>query len=164
MINNSKSMKRGRKIQRQHFFRAAALIWMAVIFSFSAQDGGHSGALSSAIAHWLMAELPGGERLPARMAALVIRKGAHMAEYAILAVLLFNSFGFKTPSMRRLWGSAAIAVAYAATDEAHQLLVAGRAGQWMDVAIDSVGVMVGLALCWHICRWRGRRSRRTQGQ
>jgi VanZ family protein len=151
-------------MRRRYFFRTAALIWMAVIFGFSAQDGGHSGALSSAIAHWLIAGWPGGEKLSVQTAALVIRKAAHMAEYAILAILLFNSFGFKTALTRRLWRSAAIAAAYAATDEAHQLLVAGRAGQLRDIAIDSVGVVAGLALCWWLSRWRAGRARRTHGQ
>ena len=71
-----------------------------------------------------------------------------MTEYAILAILLFNSFGLQTLLKRRLWRSAVIAVVYAMTDEAHQLLVAGRAGQLKDVVIDSAGVIAGLALCW----------------
>ena len=149
-------------MRRRYFFRIASLIWMAVIFSFSAQDGSHSGALSSSIAHWLIAGLPGGKELSAQTIVLIIRKGAHMTEYAILAILLFNSFGFQTLLKRRLWRSAVIAVVYAMTDEAHQLLVAGRAGQLKDVVIDSAGVIAGLALCWWLSRWRARRTSRTR--
>ncbi|WP_329887503.1 VanZ family protein [Pseudoramibacter faecis] len=148
-------------MRRRYFFRIVSLIWMAVIFSFSAQDGSHSGTLSSSIAHWLIAGLPGGKELSAQMIVLIIRKGAHMTEYAILAILLFNSFDFKTLLKRQLWRSAVIAVAYAMTDETHQLLVAGRAGQPRDVVIDSAGVIVGLALCWWLSRRRARRASRT---
>ena len=41
----------------------------------------------------------------------------------------------------------ALGVAYAATDEIHQHFVSGRHGAPVDVAIDAVGVLVGVLAC-----------------
>jgi VanZ family protein len=74
----------------------------------------------------------------------VLRKGAHMTEYAILACLLVRA----TSSYAWAFG---VAVAYAATDEFHQTFVRGRHGSPIDAGIDAVGALVGLAV-WHRSR------------
>ena len=94
------------------------LVWAGVIFAFSSIP-----SLSSGLGGW----------------DLVLRKLAHMTEYAILAVLLVRAIGSYT-------GAFALAVAYAATDEVHQLFVRGRHGAPLDVAIDAVGALIGLGL------------------
>jgi VanZ family protein len=70
---------------------------------------------------------------------LVLRKAAHVTEYAIFGALLVRALG-------RSVGAAALAIAYAASDEVHQHFVRGRAGTIGDVAVDAVGVIVGIAL------------------
>lgn len=45
-----------------------------------------------------------------------------------------------------------ITVLYAISDEAHQLWVAGRYGQPLDVVIDTTGGLLGL---WLTARWFG---------
>ena len=46
---------------------------------------------------------------------------------------------------------------YAVLDELHQLDVDGRSGQWMDVLIDSGGVILGvLFISWLILQARKR--------
>jgi VanZ family protein len=70
----------------------------------------------------------------------VLRKCAHTLEYAILGALLLRALGRETPAF--LAG-----VAYAATDELHQHFVHGRHASPVDVAIDAVGVTLGL-LAW----------------
>jgi VanZ family protein len=69
----------------------------------------------------------------------VLRKGAHMTEYAILAALLVRALGRELPAF-------ALGVAYAASDELHQHFVRGRHASPVDVAIDAVGLLIGLAL------------------
>jgi VanZ family protein len=76
---------------------------------------------------------------------LVLRKAAHFAEYAILGALLVRALD--RPAI-----ASALAIAYAATDELHQHFVSGRAGTVVDVAVDAVGVVVGVVL------YRGVRS------
>jgi VanZ family protein len=90
--------------------------WAAVIFAFSSVPH-----LSSGLGTW----------------DLVLRKCAHMTEYAILAVLLRRALGRDLPAFL-------LGVAYAATDEFHQHFVAGRHASPVDVAIDSLGLALGL--------------------
>jgi VanZ family protein len=69
----------------------------------------------------------------------VLRKCAHVAEYAILGLLLLRALG------RELLALLA-GVAYAASDELHQHFVAGRHGSPVDVAIDTAGLLIGIVL------------------
>lgn len=68
---------------------------------------------------------------------LLVKKGGHVLAYAILAVLAYRATGSYRVALL-------IAVLYALSDEAHQLFVAGRNGQPLDVLIDTVGAVVGL--------------------
>jgi VanZ family protein len=94
------------------------LVWAGVIFAFSSIP-----SLNSGLGTW----------------DTVLRKLAHMTEYAVLAVLLVRATGSYA------WAFA-LAVGYAATDEVHQLFVRGRHGSPVDVAIDAVGALAGLAV------------------
>ncbi|MDX6512351.1 MAG: hypothetical protein QOE36_1855 [Gaiellaceae bacterium] len=70
---------------------------------------------------------------------LVLRKFAHATEFAILGALLLRALGRVGPAVF-------VAVLYAASDELHQHFVAGRHAAPLDVAIDSAGVLLGIAL------------------
>ena len=78
---------------------------------------------------------------------LTLRKLAHAAEYAVLGALLMRATGR---------GGLALTVGtlYAVSDELHQMLVPGRMGSPVDVAIDALGVACGVVL------WQAVRSRR----
>jgi len=67
----------------------------------------------------------------------ILRKCAHMLEYAVLAALLWRA-------LRNEVAALVLAVAYAATDEFHQSFVHGRHGSPVDVAIDGIGAALGL--------------------
>jgi VanZ family protein len=71
---------------------------------------------------------------------LILRKCAHMTEYAVLAFLLARAFGREAPAL-------VVGVLYAVSDEVHQAFVSGRHASPIDVAIDTVGVLLGL-LAW----------------
>ena len=70
---------------------------------------------------------------------LVLRKLAHLAEYAVLGALLYRA-------VRRRPAAIALAAAYAASDEWHQTLVRGRHGSPLDWLIDLAGVVAGVLL------------------
>ena len=93
--------------------------WAAVIFALSSVP-----SLSSGLGTW----------------DTVLRKGAHVTEYAILGALLYRALRREAPAL-------ATGIAYAATDELHQHFVRGRHGSPVDVAIDALGVTVGM-LVW----------------
>jgi VanZ family protein len=104
---------------------APVVLWAGVIFVFSAIP-----SLGTGLGTW----------------DIVLRKSAHMAEYAILAALLWRALRSSLPAF-------ALAVAYAATDELHQHFVRGRHATVRDVLIDASGAAVGLAL---VRRFRSR--------
>ncbi len=78
----------------------------------------------------------------------ILRKIAHVVEYAILCALSWRALaGSRPSSMKQLfWFSVVFSVAYAASDEFHQSFVPGRGPAATDVLIDSVGVF--LAAWW----------------
>ncbi len=87
-------------------------------------------------------------------AGLFLQKGAHVIEYAVLALLLLRAWlghGFKPAAAVTLaWLGA---VLYGATDELHQSFVSGRTASPLDVGIDAVGAALGL-LVVHLGRLR----------
>jgi VanZ family protein len=102
-------------------FRAWApiVLWAAVIFAFSSIP-----SLSSGLGTW----------------DLILRKIAHLSEYAILGALLLRAI--QRPAVAILAGAL-----YAVTDEVHQHFVRGRHAAWYDVLIDTMGVAIGV-LVW----------------
>jgi VanZ family protein len=90
--------------------------WAAVIFALSSLHG-----LDSGLGVW----------------DDVLRKLGHVTEYAVLGALLARALWRPLPAF-------VLGVAYAASDELHQHFVPGRTGAPLDVAIDAVGVLVGI--------------------
>ena len=96
------------------------LALMAVIFAFSAQPD-----LGTGLGVW----------------DTILRKATHMAEYGLLWYLWHRALALESPVP-----AAAIALAYAATDEFHQTFVEGRHGSPVDVLIDAVGIAIAIAI------------------
>ena len=111
---------------------APPLLLMAVIFLLSAQLD-----LNSGLGTW----------------DTVLRKLAHMVEFGLLWWLWRRALGSGSAVP-----AAAIAVAYAVSDEFHQSFVEGRVGSPVDVLIDATGV----ALAYLVLR-SGRRGRAETG-
>ena len=95
------------------------LLWAGVIFALSSIP-----SLGTGLGTW----------------DLVLRKGAHMTEYAVLAALLLRALEREVPTLT-------LGVLFAASDELHQAFVRGRHAALLDVAIDTGGLLVGL-LVW----------------
>jgi VanZ family protein len=77
---------------------------------------------------------------------LVLRKLAHAAEYAVLGALLLRATAKAGLAM-------VLGTIYAVSDEVHQAFVPGRMGSVLDVVLDAVGVVCGVAL-WQKARAR----------
>jgi VanZ family protein len=97
---------------------APVLLWAAVIFALSSVSD-----LGTGLGTW----------------DLALRKLAHAAEFAVLGALLLRALADERAAL-------AAGIAYAATDEVHQHFVPGRVGSPVDVAIDAVGVALGVLL------------------
>ena len=130
-----------------------AIVWMCVIFAFSAQTKEESGAVSESFTYHMVSSTRTFFHLDlsdARVKEIadtiegLVRKAAHMTEYGLLSILLYIWIGQWEMSFLRRSGTAVGATAvYAATDEIHQLFVAGRSGRFSDVCIDSAGALAG---------------------
>ena len=101
------------------------VVWAAVIFALSSVP-----SLGTGLGGW----------------DTVLRKCAHVAEYAILALLLYRALGRELPAFL-------IGFAYAITDEVHQEFVRGRHASPFDVSMDAAGLVLGL-LVVHATRRR----------
>ena len=78
---------------------------------------------------------------------LLVRKCAHLAEYAILAALLYRAFRYGQDNFWRAATLAFVAATfYASLDEFHQSFVPSRTGTPWDVGIDSLGAVAGLVI------------------
>ena len=77
---------------------------------------------------------------------LLIRKGAHFTEYAVLAMLTANALRKRPLSTIGRWLiPVGICALYALTDELHQYFVPERACRFLDVCIDTAGGICGVA-------------------
>ena len=136
-----------------------ALIWMAVIFSASAdsKSSQHSSHLLVPILRWLFPNLS-EDAIDATVTGA--RKCAHLTEYAVLALLFWRALRKPVKSDPRPWSWADARLAillvalYAASDEFHQLFVPTRDATVRDVVIDTIGGTLGLVFLWAVGRWR----------
>lgn len=135
-------------MKKKHCYAILCILWMLVIFWFSAQVADDSQEMSDFFVHLLDAlfslDIMKNEIIR-DMTSFLVRKAAHMSEYAVLAIL----FGLTIREYKKepwLLLALAATAAYAATDEVHQLFVPGRSGQFRDVLIDTAGGALGLGL------------------
>lgn len=121
---------------------------MGVIFYLSHQPATESAALSGGITQWVLNFLE--SKLPLiydflEIEALhhFIRKYAHFVAYFILGI--FTMYPLHMGKIKKThWIAFGICVAFAISDEIHQLFIPGRAGQIKDVFIDSSGALTGI--------------------
>ena len=147
-------------MKKKHCYAILCIIWMLVIFWFSAQVADDSQEMSDFFVHLLDAvfslDIMKNEIIR-DMTSFLVRKAAHMSEYAVLAIL----FGLTIREYKKepwLLLTLAATAAYAATDEVHQLFVPGRSGQLKDVLIDTAGGALGLGLLALILYLKRRRK------
>src|SRR5216117_4191288 len=130
------------------------VLWMGVIMLMSTDTGSaaHTSELLLPLLHWL---LPWAS--PGDLAAIhgLVRKGAHLTEYAILAALWYRAFTRERNLSARAasWTAFAISLAWAALDEWHQSFLPSRTSSAMDVALDGAGAALALVVDWRA--WRG---------
>lgn len=136
-------------------FWSLLIFWMGFIFFMSAQTGEESASMSSPVADFVIKvfvpdyedKTPIEQEDIKHTVELIIRKGAHFTEYAILGFLVYlvvQMYVLKTKA--RFFVSWLFSTLYAASDEFHQSFVGGRGPQVKDVCIDSAGAFVGVLL------------------
>lgn len=136
------------------------ILWAAVIFSFSAQPATQSNKASTGFTKKIVRVLDVADSLSEKEIETIadnlnhfVRKGAHFCAYALLSILihiLLKEYGFKTIHAMML--AVSLSGLYACTDEFHQTLIEGRAGQIRDVGIDTLGAAFGVSV-FNICSY-----------
>ena len=126
------------------------LAWAGTIFFFS------TGTYGGSFTGWLLQEVLEFFHIVVsagtfRLVHEILRKLAHLSEYAIFCMLLYGSFtGGQDFSWRGRKALAAVAIAaiYSLSDEFHQLFVPGRGASLVDCGIDAAGAAVGMLLVY----------------
>jgi len=124
-------------------------IWLGVIFlaSTDLMSAEHTSRFIVPFLRWLKPDIS-----PEALASIhfIVRKCAHLGEYAVLALLLLRAAIFMTNlkrSLAILFVSVWVACLFvAATDEFHQTFVASRGASARDIMIDSGGAILGLLI------------------
>lgn len=129
------------------------LLWMVFIFfaSTAQLSASNTSRIIRPLLLWLFPRIS-EESLA--FAHFIIRKLAHLTEYAILGLLAARAFSTSShQTLRRQWFlfSLLLVALYALSDEFHQLFVPVRTGSIYDSLIDITGGFIALAL---LALWR----------
>jgi VanZ family protein len=134
---------------------AVASLWLVLVLflgsaDFAAQETGRF------VLPALKFLIPGTPPAQLQALHLILRKLAHIAEYAVLALLWFKAVHQVGGPTRRTaaWVALSICLACAFADEAHQSMLPSRQGSARDFLIDAFGATAMLTIA---------RNRQTMG-
>lgn len=138
---------------KKTIFTVLIVIWMAFIFFMSSQNSQESSNTSGSTIKVVLSTVPKFNEQPEEVQENVVenlqfitRKSAHFIAYMILGILAILLFLQYEQVNKKPLFAFLLCVAYAISDEIHQLFVPGRAGQLRDVMIDSSGSLVGIVI------------------
>ena len=138
----------------------AVLLWMLAIYFLSAQPAGISNGNSKGIVTRVVdttvkltkAEIsePDKSKLIDRINSAA-REYMHGVVFLVLGLLVQNAVTKEgAKGIKAIAISLAICVICGITDEVHQLFVPGRAFQVSDLAMDSIGSIMGIGLVYFL--------------
>ena len=137
------------------------VLWLVLIFAASddEQSVQRSSRIIGPLLHWLFPHLPAQT---VKDLVTVVRKWAHVTEYAVLAWFFWRALRKPVRDDPRPWKrseavTSLVCVAlYGISDEVHQAFVPSRQASPWDVLIDTGGAALGLFVVWVVGRWRKR--------
>src|SRR5216110_1069670 len=139
-------------------------IWLSVIFvgSTNLMSAEHTSRFVVPFLLWLK---PGMSPHAIWVILVVMRKCAHVTEYAVLALLLWRALR-SVPTLHAktlmVFGAVLLGCAvFAATDEFHQTFVKSRTPSVRDVLLDIGGAVVGLLIGASFARRHPKKFRAT---
>lgn len=128
----------------------SVILWMLLIFCFSAQNAAQSSDTSGGFAEYLAKLIHDlniidnqSQDILIEKCQFIVRKTAHFTVYATLGILTYMAVRiskFKFPHLI----APVICLAYAVSDEIHQYFVPGRSCELRDVCIDFSGSVTGI--------------------
>ena len=136
---------------------AAAIIMICIIWGNSLVPGTGSGSISLSVMESIRSVLDALSLPSAWVTNFLVRKTAHVTEYAVLGILATNAFDpDRTAERMRIAAICLMLVLVPSIDETIQLFIDGRSGQVTDVLLDCCGAAVGVALAYLVSRLRHR--------
>lgn len=144
----------------------AVIVWMSLLFFLSSQPATESGALSRNVTQMIISfvqQIFPSVELDLQGLHGLVRKSAHFFGYFVLGLLVMTALGTSNiRGNRRVVITLFICLAYAIADEIHQVFIPGRAGQVVDVIIDTSGSLVGILIYLVFARLRKYSERENQ--
>lgn len=127
------------------------IIWMIIVFWFSAQKGADSGNTSKSFTIEIMQMFFGNSivenSLLIENIETIIRKLAHYTIYVIGGFLIMNyAYTTEKTDKQKILSSITFGGCYAISDESHQFFVPERSARLFDVGIDTLGVITGVII------------------
>ena len=138
------------------------LIWLSLIFvgSTDLMSAEHTSRFIVPFLLWLK---PRMSPQTIWVILVVMRKCAHVTEYAILALLLWRALhSIPALSMKTSISLGAVLVGsalFAASDEFHQIFVKSRTPSVRDVLLDVAGALLGLLIGASFAGWHSKKRR-----
>ena len=139
--------------------RLTTVAWAVLVFYLSTEGFGPDFTQGLVARACMLLHLSAEPRTLHIMDTL-LRKAAHVTEYAMLAFLVYGSFGNQQPfrwSLRQALWCIGIVGLYSLTDEFHQRFVHGRHASLADCGIDIAGAAIAVGVVFETRR----RFRRT---
>jgi VanZ family protein len=124
------------------------VLWAALIFIGSTDllSAANTGGALVRPVLWLFPHLSEGTL---KIFQFVVRKAAHLTEYAIFALLAARAFRTSSRELLRnrwFWASLLLVIVYSLSDEFHQSFYPSRTASIYDCMIDSFGGLTALVL------------------
>lgn len=139
-------------ITRAHIIRwTAVLLWMVLIFGFSAQSSYKSGKTSHKVTNAVKAVVTvvapkAAKKIDFDSFDEITRSCAHFSIYLVLGFLTSWALKLNFTGYRLIFASLIICILYSISDEIHQIFVPGRAFQFFDLALDTAGSFIAVLL------------------
>ena len=132
-------------------------LWIALVLLLSGADFS-ADATRGWLRQLVLRLFPGFYDAYLEALHFLVRRGAHVFEYGVLALLAVRALWLTWPGRVVRAAAAALArvLAVAALDEAHQARLAARSGSPADVALDLAGGAAALCALGLLRRARGR--------
>lgn len=140
---------------RERLWRYGPLVICMALISFASSNEFSASNTSRIVRPLLLWLFPNITEASIGLAHLLVRKAAHITEYAVLGWLAARAFsGSSQEFLRRRWflASLMLIVLHALLDEYHQSFVPSRTGSLYDSGIDIAGGLIGLIAFAYLSR------------
>jgi VanZ family protein len=130
------------------------IFWLALIFYMSSQVAATSSGLSRIFVEPIQPYAPG---FAESILTTLVRKSAHIFLYFVLGLITYSiAVKYSLRIRYKILYSWLFVIAYAISDEVHQMFVPGRSGEVRDVLIDAFAGLLGIMVYYYFSNRSGK--------